>query len=162
MSVNVGSGVQALNLWMREDGLYIDKILLTSDMGYVPAGMGPAESPRSSAPAAMRNGRATDTLMLNSVAPVDIPDSFVLDGNYPNPFNPTTTIRFGLPEASMVSLVIYDVQGREVKRLLDMGLSAGYHQATWDASLMPSGIYIYRLESDEGAFLEIGKMVLVK
>jgi hypothetical protein len=73
------------------------------------------------------------------------PTEVVLEGNYPNPFNPQTTIRFGLPEASEVSLVVYDLMGREVQVLVRGTLSAGMHSATFDASNLPSGAYMYRL-----------------
>lgn len=73
------------------------------------------------------------------------PTEVVLEGNYPNPFNPQTTIRFGLLEASEVSLVVYDLMGREVQVLVRGTLSAGMHSATFDASSLPSGAYMYRL-----------------
>lgn len=75
----------------------------------------------------------------------EMPTEVVLEGNYPNPFNPQTTIRFGLPEASEVSLVVFDAMGREVRVLVRGTLSAGTHSATFDASSLPSGAYVYRL-----------------
>ncbi len=80
----------------------------------------------------------------------DIPTSFALHPAYPNPFNPNTTIRFDLPEASVVVLVVHDLLGREVARLVDRYMTAGYHQVIWDGRTasgleVPSGIYIARL-----------------
>jgi len=99
-----------------------------------------------------------------------IPEVYALEGNYPNPFNPTTTIRYDLPEASSVSLVIYDIMGREVRRWL-LQESPGYEQIIWDSKdqsgqLAPTGIYIYRftaasVESDK-RFTASRKMLLMK
>ena len=71
-----------------------------------------------------------------------------LEGNYPNPFNPSTEIQFTLPKASKVSLVVYDMTGRVVNELIDRTLEAGSHSVTWDASNLPSGVYVYRFQAD--------------
>ena len=81
-----------------------------------------------------------------------VPGDFQLYGNYPNPFNPSTTIRFGLPKAAAVSLVIYDIAGHQVKTLVEGELAAGYHECTWtglDQENQPvsTGIYLARLIS---------------
>ncbi|KPK95574.1 hypothetical protein AMJ80_04825 [bacterium SM23_31] len=89
-----------------------------------------------------------------------IPENFKLMYNYPNPFNPVTTISFQIPEASKVTLVVYDILGREVTRLIDGNLHAGYHSATWNASTAASGIYIYRLQA--GEFSNTKRMLLIK
>ena len=90
----------------------------------------------------------------------EVPDQSVLQGNYPNPFNPETTIRFELPEAVHVRLVVYDVMGREVARLVDGAMPAGQHRARWDASGLPSGVYLYRLTA--GDFSQTKRMTLLK
>ncbi|HMB92556.1 MAG TPA: Spy/CpxP family protein refolding chaperone [Rhodothermales bacterium] len=87
------------------------------------------------------------------------PDRFGLS-NYPNPFNPSTEIRFDLPEASHVSLVVYDVQGREISTLVDEQLGAGEHTATFNAANLPTGTYLYRLTV--GSVTQTGRMVLMK
>lgn len=89
-----------------------------------------------------------------------VPTEYSLYENYPNPFNPTTEIRFALPESAPVSLVIYDVTGREVARLVDGTLAAGYHRVQWEASAMPSGLYLYRLTA--GTYTETRRMILMK
>jgi hypothetical protein len=94
-----------------------------------------------------------------------IPESFALHANYPNPFNPTTTILYDLPEAAMVHLVIYDVLGRQVRTLINQDLTAGYHKAVWDATddlgrPLSGGLYIYRIQA--GGFSKTMKMVLLK
>ncbi len=90
----------------------------------------------------------------------EIPAAYELAQNYPNPFNPSTEIRFDLPEASPVTLVVYDVTGREVARLVEGALAAGTHQVTFDASGLPSGVYLYRITA--GSFTRTNRMVLTK
>ncbi len=91
--------------------------------------------------------------------------SFSLSQNYPNPFNPVTTIRFELPAAGMVSLVVHDILGREVARLVDRYTQPGYYQAVWSGRTktgqeLPSGIYIARLVTPK--YSKSIKMVLLK
>ncbi len=89
-----------------------------------------------------------------------IPKVFNLAQNFPNPFNPTTVVTYQLPVASNVELTIFDVLGQEVARLVHGRKPAGSHQATFDASGLASGIYIYRLTA--GSFVQSRKMVLLK
>lgn len=89
-----------------------------------------------------------------------LPESFELSQNYPNPFNPTTTISFALPKSSQVSLTVFNILGQEVARLVDGTMPAGTHQVNFDASNVSSGIYFYRIQTDE--FSEQKKMVLLK
>ncbi len=88
------------------------------------------------------------------------PLAFELKQNFPNPFNPGTTIRFTLPETGSVSLAVYDLQGRKVAQLLDGLLDRGEHELYYQATHLPSGVYIYRLESERNRAHR--KMVLVK
>ena len=94
------------------------------------------------------------------------PDDYVLEQNYPNPFNPTTTINFTLPLDKNISLVVYDVLGKEVKTLLNNEeLKKGSHQVTWDGTnnfnqQVASGNYIYTLKF--GNFTKSAKMTLLK
>ncbi|MCX6639346.1 MAG: T9SS type A sorting domain-containing protein [bacterium] len=89
-----------------------------------------------------------------------VPETYSLGQNYPNPFNPLTTISFALPQAGKITLVVYDVTGREVARLLDGWRTEGIHQVTFDATGLASGVYLYRLTA--GDFTAGGKMVLLK
>jgi hypothetical protein len=89
-----------------------------------------------------------------------IPEEFVFSGVYPNPFNPSTTISFALPEAAKVNLSIYDVSGRLVAELVDGMRQASTHEVTFDGSSLASGIYIYNLTA--GNYTASGKMVLMK
>lgn len=85
---------------------------------------------------------------------------FSLGQNYPNPFNPVTTIRFALPEKSDVSLRVFDAQGSEVAVLASGTREAGRHEVQFEASNLPSGVYIYRLEA--GNYRESRKLMLLK
>ena len=89
-----------------------------------------------------------------------LPAEFELSQNYPNPFNPETVIEFALPQSGDVSLVVYNIRGEEVARLLSGTVPAGNHRVIWDASSLASGIYIYRLRA--GDYIETRKMVLLK
>ncbi len=89
-----------------------------------------------------------------------VPTKFELFQNYPNPFNPTTTIRFQLPEESKIVLKIYDILGAELKTIMNEKKEPGVYEFVFDASYLPSGIYIYRLITDQ--FLDTKKMILIK
>ena len=91
---------------------------------------------------------------------VAAPAEFALLGNYPNPFNPTTTIDFALETANVVQLKVFDVSGREVATLVNGYRDAGSHSVSFDASGLASGVYIYRLTS--GSQTAVSKMVLMK
>ena len=94
-----------------------------------------------------------------------IPAVYSLSPAYPNPFNPATTLRFGLPENATVRLVVYDLRGREVARLLERHLEAGYHAVVWHGTTragveLPSGMYIARLTA--ARYSKSIKMLLLK
>ena len=76
-----------------------------------------------------------------------VSDTFALHPNFPNPFNPSTTLQFSIPERSHVTLKIYDVMGRDIFTLVDQKLSSGTHSSQWDGSNHPSGIYFLQLEN---------------
>ncbi|NQT63816.1 MAG: T9SS type A sorting domain-containing protein [Candidatus Marinimicrobia bacterium] len=92
-------------------------------------------------------------------API-VPERIYLANNFPNPFNPTTAISFGLPEDSRVNLLLYDISGREVLKLAEGQFSAGRHELYLDASELSSGTYFYSLEA--GSFKEVKRMLLLK
>ena len=88
-----------------------------------------------------------------------------LHQNHPNPFNPTTTISFTLPEKTQATLVVYNVEGRLVRVLADGKLDYGFNEFTWDGkdsrgTLVSSGVYFYRLKAGKKVFTK--KMVLLK
>lgn len=88
------------------------------------------------------------------------PVRFVVQQNYPNPFNPTTTITYAIPEPVHVTLVVYDVLGRERRRLVDAPQAAGVYHARFDAGGLPSGMYFYRMEA--GSYRETKTLILAK
>jgi hypothetical protein len=93
------------------------------------------------------------------------PFSFSLSQNYPNPFNSSTEIEFSQPQSGPVSLVIYDIQGREIRRLLDCNLEPGSHSVIWnglndESRPVSSGIYFYRLVSNNST--QTNRMTLLK
>lgn len=91
-----------------------------------------------------------------------IPRKYVLEQNYPNPFALSTTIRFGVPKKSFVALKIYNLLGQEVAVLAEKEYSYGVHSVTFDASLLSSGLYFYRIEAKDTGVVLTKKMTLIK
>ncbi len=93
-----------------------------------------------------------------------IANNFSLSQNYPNPFNPVTNIKFEIPVGNgrdrSVKLIVYDLLGKEITTLVNQQMQAGSYSVDWDASNYPSGVYFYKLESEN--FTESKKMVLIK
>ena len=94
-----------------------------------------------------------------------LPERFTLHQNYPNPFNPVTTLRYDLPKNSLVTIIIYDMMGREVKTLINQTQDAGYRLIIWDATNdygkpVSAGIYLYQIQA--GEFVQTKKIVLLK
>jgi hypothetical protein len=90
----------------------------------------------------------------------DVPSEYTLSNNYPNPFNPSTTIDFTLPEQSNAKVIIYDALGNQVDVIADGVRAAGKYSVKWNASNYASGIYFYKLEA--GNFVQVRKMILMK
>ena len=101
-----------------------------------------------------------------SVENADIlPDQFELHANFPNPFNPTTSINYDLPENASVSLMIYDIMGREIKHLVNEAQNAGFKAIMWDGTnnfgqQVGAGMYLYQIKA--GSFTQARKMLLMK
>ncbi|MCY7363350.1 MAG: T9SS type A sorting domain-containing protein, partial [Ignavibacteria bacterium] len=95
-----------------------------------------------------------------------VPDKFSLENNYPNPFNPSTNIKFNIANVSLASLKIYDLKGREVAVLVNEKLQPGSYEFKYIADNLPSGVYFYRLEtssqSGSGDFTQTKRMILLK
>ncbi len=111
------------------------------------------------------HGRGIWTVPLNAVpvsseVAAELPAEFSLAANYPNPFNPATTITFDVPVASQVRLTVFDVTGRRIASLVNREFAPGRHQVVWDARGVASGLYFYRLES--GEFEATRSMTLLK
>ena len=119
----------------RREGIYLDDITLT----WAPVGIDEPISP--------------------------IPQTFSLSQNYPNPFNPSTSISFSLPKGGQVTLIIFDLLGREIRKLVSVEYSTGSHQVVWDGKDdfghdTASGIYLYRLQSGDQS--QIRRMTLIR
>jgi hypothetical protein len=94
-----------------------------------------------------------------------LPKTTQLYGNYPNPFNPTTTLKYDLAKSGHVSLVIYNMLGQKIRTLIDANKAAGYHTIQWDGSndagvKVSSGIYLYTFKAD--GYNQTKKMILIK
>jgi hypothetical protein len=105
------------------------------------------------------------------VVGTEMPTAYALEQNYPNPFNPTTQIRYALPRESSVRLVVYNLLGQQVAKLVDGRQSPGHHEAIWDGQngeggSIGNGLYFYRIEArpaDGGdSFIDVKKMLLIK
>ncbi|NOS86301.1 MAG: T9SS type A sorting domain-containing protein, partial [Ignavibacteria bacterium] len=90
----------------------------------------------------------------------EIPVEYKLYNNYPNPFNPVTSLRFDLPSDNFVKLAVYDILGREIKILVNSELKSGFHTVDFEASDLPSGIYFYTISTT--GFTDTKKMILLK
>ncbi|MFA7288999.1 MAG: sugar-binding protein [Melioribacteraceae bacterium] len=95
-----------------------------------------------------------------AVSKLEIPVQYTLMQNYPNPFNPSTIIRFGLPEQTNVHLEIFNVLGERVDELINKEMEPGFHEVTWNAKSLPSGIYIYSIRTSQ--FNDVKKMMFIK
>ena len=160
-------GENVINFWMREDGLVVDKIVLTTDAEFVPTGTGPAESGRITLGPSVASSSANslDASKDKATIAADVPTEFALEANYPNPFNPTTTIQYALPEDASVTLEVFDAMGRLVATLVNGQQSAGRYDAQWNGrsdagNTVASGMYLYRLKA--GNFVETRTMLLLK
>jgi hypothetical protein len=89
-----------------------------------------------------------------------VPTEFALEQNYPNPFNPVTTIRYAILHSEHVTLIIYNIKGQEMLRLVDEYLTQGFYSITMDGRHLSSGLYFYRLKA--GRFVDTKKLILLK
>jgi hypothetical protein len=136
------------------DTLYYNPDVVGSDSGFIVITSNAVSSP--------------DTVKLkgagipvSGIATESVPYEFALRQNYPNPFNPTTTIAFVLAKEATVNLNIYDLTGREVALLVNNeSLKAGNYIRVWNATEMPTGVYLCRIQA--GDFSALKKLVLVK
>ncbi|MEO8513846.1 MAG: T9SS type A sorting domain-containing protein [Ignavibacteria bacterium] len=101
-----------------------------------------------------------DNLISVSVINSEVPASYMLYQNYPNPFNPVTKINFDVQKSSFVNLRVFDILGREVRLLVNQNLSPGKYSVNFDASMLPSGAYFYKIEA--GEYTNTKKMLLIK
>ena len=107
----------------------------------------------------IRTGPDSVLLPVDDLSSILHPSSFILSA-FPNPFNPTTKLRFDLPRAARVSLQVFDMQGRKVATLIDGFRPSGRHTITFDGSTLPSGLYFARIQS--AANTQTQKLILLK
>ena len=100
------------------------------------------------------------TILVSGVGEEEVPATFALEQNYPNPFNPVTTIPFSVASAGRVTIVIYDLLGREVERVVDEVRPPGRYEVTWYAAARSSGVYFVRMIA--GGFTSVKRLMLVK
>jgi len=91
-----------------------------------------------------------------------VPEVFALNNNYPNPFNPSTNIKFELPNDGDVRIFIYDLKGSLIDELVNGYMEAGYHNLKWDGSYKASGVYFIQMIADNGNYIRMTKMMLIK
>ena len=97
---------------------------------------------------------------LSNEVNVGVPSSFSISQNYPNPFNPTTKIDYELPNDAVVSITLFDLSGKEVSKLVNEAMTAGYHTVQVNGSNLSSGVYFYNITA--GSFVQTKKMTLIK
>jgi hypothetical protein len=116
-------------------------------------------------------GDVFKTIKLQAITGVgtvgQLPIVYSMSQNYPNPFNPTTSIKFSVPQASVVTITVYDILGREVTTLVNGNYVAGFYTVPFNASNLASGVYIYRMNSrslvgDQKLFMDTKKLMLLK
>jgi len=132
------------------DGLYMDHV---SALGVDNAWSGPAGYH-------FVGHDSIKGVITNQVAVEEAPAAFAVAQNSPNPFNPTTTISFAIPEAGTVSVTVFNVAGQKVDTITNEFMSAGSHSVTWNASGHSAGVYFYTVKT--GSFSETVKMTLLK
>ena len=103
---------------------------------------------------------------ITGIEEISLPSEFSLCQNYPNPFNPSTVIKYGIPEQSKVKIEIFNMLGQSVGILVNSDKSAGYHETTWNATNLPSGIYLISIKanglSSNNNFTQVKKALLLK
>ena len=105
------------------------------------------------------------SLQLMGVSSSNTPEQFILYPNYPNPFNPVTTLRYELPDDSYVDVTVYDMLGNVVSNLVNANESSGYKSVQWNATNnqgepVSAGVYLYKIQA--GDFVDTKKMILFK
>ncbi len=122
-----------------------------------------ANTPPGGGVSTLTNGFAIGNNPATSVSTSNLaglPTAFVLEQNSPNPFNPSTTILYGLPHASSVQLTVFNTLGQMVAQLVNGEMNTGYHEVEFDAAGLSSGIYLYRMQA--GDFVSTRTMLVVK
>jgi hypothetical protein len=143
-------------------GAAIDSIEIAGTWYYCPL-TDMEGNPRPNPPGSMPDmGAFESSLSVSSIEDYlsQTPNTYLLEQNFPNPFNSVTKIRYSIPQTSIVVIKVYDILGNEIKTLVKEEKSAGTYELNWNAKDLPSGAYFYRLQA--GDFVEAKKMLLIK
>ncbi|MCX8011464.1 MAG: T9SS type A sorting domain-containing protein, partial [Ignavibacteria bacterium] len=105
-------------------------------------------------------GAGDEELTNMNISEAEIPLVFALQQNFPNPFNPTTNIKFDLPQKCIVSICVYNLLGEKISELINGEKEAGYHQVKFDAQGLSSGVYFYQMRAKD--FVQTKKIVVLK
>ena len=146
----LNSGSHTITIYGREayNTVMLDQIILTKDAYFIATDNNVSFT------------KSENTAYDNGSAENEKPESYTLNQNFPNPFNPSTTIKFSIPQDGMVSLKVYNILGAEVASLVDEVKSVGTYNVRFDAGNLASGIYLYKLVTPN--FIQTKKMLLVK
>jgi hypothetical protein len=109
---------------------------------------------------AIHYSEGVSPVVLPGLEDAPLPTSFSIDQNFPNPFNPSTIIRYALPQNAVVRLTVFNALGQQVMQLVNGEEEAGYHQVKFDGSRLASGVFFYRIEA--GAFSQSKKLLLLR
>jgi hypothetical protein len=110
----------------------------------------------------MHLGNAMDPIIMHgrNISSDEIPNNFSLGTIYPNPFNPSTNIPFTVSEGSEISIVIYNIQGREIEKIVNEYKNPGYYNFIWNSNSISSGVYFVKMKSING--IKVKKILLLK
>jgi hypothetical protein len=155
---NLVKGVRMIQVRRREDGMMIDRVMIANSKSNLPADgskeNGPEESPRGD-----------EVSVKEKLSNNTIPKAFKLNAAYPNPFNPSTTLSYALPQTSDVLIVVYNIMGQKIKTLINKKQSAGNYRVIWNAdndngSHVSSGVYLFRISA--GKYSATGRLLYIK
>ncbi len=152
--------VYSFESWHTDSWFWLGNDHLAEDFGLIKEEMEPSDTYQLSG--AIINGVEYGVIdAIHERAPLlQVPATFVLEQNYPNPFNPSTTITYSLPHRSHVSLSVFNTLGERVAPLLDREVEAGFHEVKFNASALPSGVYIYRMKAGDN--VQTRRLVFVR
>ncbi|TAK57980.1 MAG: T9SS type A sorting domain-containing protein [Bacteroidetes bacterium] len=158
LPISIASAAFPLTITLTHDNNIGYVLMLDSEKESSPLDEG--TSLQITRPSRVLAGSEEAQIILTAKQEIESPNAFRLEQNYPNPFNPVTVIGYTLSVSSHVTLKVYDVLGREVVTLVDGFQASGFKSQTFDASVLPSGIYFYQLSA--GKFVETRKMLLLR
>ena len=151
------NGVRMIQIRRREDGMIVDRVMIANSDSKLPANGSAEDGPEESSKGDPLGIEDNDAFS-------NVPEKFAIMA-YPNPFNPSVTISYSIPQTVTVSLIIYDIMGRKVKTLTNQKQNTGNYSVVWNAdndngNYVSTGIYFYNLNA--GKFAETGKLLYIR